>query len=524
MAAPVRALNCVLLGLIAVAASGAPSADQERKDPGTTAPLPPKEARRAFEKAGAALKAKRADEAVRDYEQAVAVFPGYAEAWYELGKLRLDSGQPDAARYAFETAIQADAKYVGAYMMLATLEYGARHWKQLVEVTDKLLRLDAIDFPQAWLLNALGNYNDRNLEAAEKSAREAERLDTRQRFPETRRLLGLILAQRGDFAGEAGEYREYLKVAPAGPEAQTVRAKLAEAVERTGNAADPESGPTFRTETSLAVVRFQVRQNKGKPIHNLLPEDIEVREDGVPQKIAVFEGGSVSSHTVPVEISLLFDCSSSVERIAVTSPSVFRENLLDEFPNTAIAIYGFSDDLARLARPTRDAGVLKRAMDLVASIPKRDTPLFGSIADTIRDAATTGANVIRMVVIFSDGESASMGDEGRADEVTRAARESGTTIFPVMLNKSAALSMDSADSIHDFMSLAPATGGREFEGFMGTDVLPSVLKALASEVRSEYIAGFYVPVSGWQKPRQIEVVLRSKDRGRLYGGSRILVH
>lgn len=152
-----------------------------------------------------------------------------------------------------------------------------------------------------------------------------------------------------------------------------------------------------------------------------------------------------------------------------------------------------------------------------------DTPLFGSIADTVRDAATTGANVIRMLVIFSDGESASFGDDNRAGEAIRVAGESGTMLFPVMLSKSS-LSMDAVNSIHDFMGLASATGGKEFQGLMGADVLPTVLKSVAGEIRAEYIAGFYVPVTGQQKRHQIQVVVRSKDQGKLYGGSRILIH
>src|ERR1700678_2044007 len=112
---------------------------------------------------------------------------------------------------------------------------------------------------------------------------------------------------------------------------------------------------------------------------------------------------SAANPPLPVEISLLFDCSASVERIAAMSSRVFRDNLLDEFPNASIAIYGFSDNLVRFARPTRDSAALKKAMDLVAAIPKGDTPLFGSIADTVRDAATTGANVVRMLVVFSHG-------------------------------------------------------------------------------------------------------------------------
>jgi len=519
-----RLLTFGFLGLVALVSAGYATADQDTRDSGIVPAPPPKEARRAFEKAAAAAKARRAAEAIHGYEQAVTLFPGYAEAWCELGKLRLEEKQLDTARDAFEAAIRADPKYVDAYMPLATLENAAGHWKQLVADTDGLLRLNAIDFPQAWLLNAVGHYNGHDLEAAEKSAREAARLDPNQKFPETLRVLGLILAQRGDFAGEAEQFRKYLSAAPSGPEAEAVRAKLTEAEKRAGNTA-PESGPTFRTETSLAVVRFQVRPKKGEPIRNLLSGDIEVREDGVAQKIALFEGGRANPRTVPVEISLLFDCSASVDRIAALNARVFRENLLDEFPNASIAIYGFSDNLVRFTKPTRNADALKRALDRVASIPQRDTPLFGSIADTVRDAAATGVNVVRMVVIFSDGVSEWPGDGGRSGEAARVAEESGAALFPVILDKSAAAnSTDSAGSIHDFMNLASATGGRGFQGFMGTDVLPIILKAVASEIRCDYVAGFYLPASGQRKSHKIEVVLRSKDSGQLYGGSRLLVH
>src|SRR5580700_6315277 len=130
---PMRRRILALLSVLALVASG------------QAPPTPPKEARRAFDKAAAALKAKRTDEAIRDYEQAVTLFPAYAEAWYELGNVRVDQRQPDAARSAFESAIHADPKYADAYMALAMVEQTARRWKQLVAVTDELLRINPID-------------------------------------------------------------------------------------------------------------------------------------------------------------------------------------------------------------------------------------------------------------------------------------------------------------------------------------------------------------------------------------------
>ena len=487
-------------------------------------PAPPREALLAFAKGVAAGKAGRDDEALRNLEQAVALFPPYAEAWYQLGKLRLAHKDTTGAKAAFQAAIRADPKYLDPYKPLVTMEQEAGNWKELVDLTGRFLKLDAVDYPLTWLLNAVGNYNLHNLEAAEKSAREAERLDTRQHLPEAWRMLGLILEQRGDFPGAVEQYRTYLKLVPSGTYSDSVRERLAEAEKHAGKASIPDSGLTFRSETNLAVVRFQVHPNKGGPARNLTAEDIEIREDGVAQQVALFEGGPSNTRTIPVEVSLLFDCSGSVERIAALSAGVFRESILDEYPNVSLAVYGFSDNLVRFATPTREPGALKKALDLVASIPKRDTPLFGSIADTTRDAAATGANVIRMVVVFSDGESSTPGDESRADDAVRAARESGAAIFPVLLDKPGGSPMSSLDSIHEFMSLAGATGGREFKGFMGTDVLPSVLKAVSAEIRQDYIAGFYVPASSGKKRHQVEVALHSKNLGKLSGGTRAIVY
>jgi tetratricopeptide (TPR) repeat protein len=107
--------------------------------PGTAQPVAPKEARRALEKAADELKAGRPDEALRDYQQAVAIFPGYAEAWCEMGKLLFERNQPDNARNALEASIQADPKYAAPYLVLAAIENAGRRWPQLIDLTNRLL-------------------------------------------------------------------------------------------------------------------------------------------------------------------------------------------------------------------------------------------------------------------------------------------------------------------------------------------------------------------------------------------------
>ncbi len=445
-----------------------------------------------------------------------------AEAWYETGKQLFEHNQPDAASRALESSIQADPKFAAPYLVLAAIENAQRRWPQLIDLTNRLLQFDSIDYPFAWLLNAVGYYNTHNLAAAEKSAREAQRIDSERRFPDTSRILGLILSQRGDFSDAAEQFRAYLKSVPSAPDTEAVRARLTDAEKRAeSSAADPDATPTFSSSVNLAVVRFQFVPRKGDPPRQLHREDVEMRENGVVQPVAIFAPLGAAAVSVPVEITLLFDCSASVDHIGVLNPNTFRENLLDPFPNVAVAVYGFSDSLVRFATPTRDPVTLKDAMDRVATIPARGTPLFSSIAAVVENAGATGPNVVRMLVIFSDGESESPGDELRAGEASRAAEKSGTALFPVILNKpGASASMSSIDSVSDFAKLASDTGGHVLQGFMGEDVLTSILKALAHEIQQDYVAGFYMDPSRKPKSRQVKIVLAPGVRGKVYGGAR----
>jgi hypothetical protein len=79
-------------------------------------------------------------------------------------------------------------------------------------------------------------------------------------------------------------------------------------------------------------------------------------------------------------------------------------------------------------------------------------------------------------------------------------------------------------SIGSFMTLASATGGEAFDAVGTKDVLPTILKSVANHVRYDYVAGFYPASSGGRKRHKIEVILRSKNRGEIVGGSRALVH
>jgi tetratricopeptide (TPR) repeat protein len=188
----------------------------------------PKDAKKAYDKGREALKKNKVTDAEKELQKAVAAYPKYAIAWYELGRAQEAQNRVEDARKSYEQALAADAKYINPYLQLAGLSARDKKWQDVADTTARVIRLDPFDFPQAYFYNSVANYNLGKLDAAEKSAREAQKLDTQHRYPRISQLLGLILADRKDYVAAAQNMRDYLKFAPGAQDAATVRGQLTE--------------------------------------------------------------------------------------------------------------------------------------------------------------------------------------------------------------------------------------------------------------------------------------------------------
>ncbi len=199
----------------------------------------PKKARDDYESGLKAMRAGKMEAAAKQLERAIAAYPAYANAWLELGRARQQLGTAPAAREAWKKAIELDAKLTGAYVELG-LDAGLSHeWKAATQYLDKGLRLDPVDHPEAWFGDAVAHYYLGEYDDAEKSAREAVRLDPKGRNPRAGYVLGMVLAHKGDREGAAAELRRYLKAAPEAPDAGLVKAQLAQIEKGAANQAKP---------------------------------------------------------------------------------------------------------------------------------------------------------------------------------------------------------------------------------------------------------------------------------------------
>jgi len=188
----------------------------------------PKEARRAYQRALQDLRKNKPAEAGKELRKAADIYPRYAAAWYELGRIQAQNDDPVQARKSFANAVVADGKFISPYLGLAELEAQAENWAALADTTSRLLKLDAVDYPMAYFYSATANLNLGQIDAAEASARAGEKLDAPHRYPKLEQLLATVLAWQKDYAGAAAHLRSYLVLAPDAEDAARMKHRLLE--------------------------------------------------------------------------------------------------------------------------------------------------------------------------------------------------------------------------------------------------------------------------------------------------------
>ena len=326
----------------------------------------------------------------------------------------------------------------------------------------------------------------------------------------------------------------------------------------------------FRTGSSLALVAFHVVQHNRYAM-DIRPGDIELLEDGQPRKITLFEGGA-TKRQVPVEMAMVFDISGSVMQAGLLDPLVYKSTMLDGLGGAKLAVYGFDASLERFCRPTREFNELKDCLDRVMNYHSGSKPrpeviglqlpakrksdsrggtwLYESVLAAAKDMAAGGGNATRLMLVFSDGfPSTTTGPEDIRPELN----ELGIAVYPVALghqglverskairdsgyNGTAVLSEEARNNLRriqaqelqimEFTSLGELTGARSFDPpVINLLMLQNILGFMVGQVECEYVVGFS-PDSSSSPPmkHRLEVRLHSKEIGKLFGGTRTIVH
>jgi tetratricopeptide (TPR) repeat protein len=204
-----------------------------------TSALAPKDGRKAFER-GLEFESKgKLDEAKAEFEKAVMVYPRYAAAWFELGKLDEQAKNVDAARGRYQHSLEADSKYVQPLERLSMLAFQDQDWQNVQDLSAKLLSLDPLNYPLIYYLNGVANFQLKRFDPAEKSIREAIRLDPANKNARSHYVLGLLLAQKHDYAASLESLRAFLTASPQAADAGAIREQVA-GIEAAAKAAEQQ--------------------------------------------------------------------------------------------------------------------------------------------------------------------------------------------------------------------------------------------------------------------------------------------
>jgi tetratricopeptide (TPR) repeat protein len=225
-----------------------PLANVDGKTFSMTSQLAPKDAKKAYDKGLDLMRKKKPAEAQKEFEKATAAYPKYSIAWHELGRAHELGKNAEEAKKAYQQALAADSRFVKPYLQLAGIAIGEQNWKDVADTTDRLIRLNPIDYPQAYFFNSVANYNLQKYDEAEKSAREAVKRDERHQWPRAQYLLGILLAMKDDYGQAADNIKGYLKFAGDAPDNDQIKKQLADIEKRLSASTASEQPQAATTE------------------------------------------------------------------------------------------------------------------------------------------------------------------------------------------------------------------------------------------------------------------------------------
>lgn len=248
-----------------------------------------------------------------------------------------------------------------------------------------------------------------------------------------------------------------------------------------------EAQPEFRVTVNMVQLNVAVTDNKGNYVTSLRPQDFEITEDKIPEKIAIFgEGdspvrrvedvasaagdildppreefkdlpntgsvGSLTSSLAGSNVFVLFDTSNYMYR-----GFVFAQDAIADFVRSLenvnrVSFYSYSRDLSRSASLTSDRGEVLRAVR--TTVAGDDAALYNCLLLTVKDASQyTGRKVI---VVFSNGpDNASVVPP---EDVAELAQSSGIVIYMVSTRQTQLDPVSTAV----FERMTAATGGKAY--------------------------------------------------------------
>lgn len=242
--------------------------------------------------------------------------------------------------------------------------------------------------------------------------------------------------------------------------------------------------PTFRENVHLVRVLATVKDASGALVGSMEKGDFQVRDNGVPQEIAVFERQTEQ----PLSVAVLIDASASTAidlKYETESVTRFVKALVRSGnPDDSASLYSFNWEVVQQTGFTRNPGTIEKRLRELRNTG--GTAMYDAILLASRDMEDRQGRKV-LVIVTDGGDTVSHASFERA---AQAAQLADAVIFPVLvvpISNNAGRNIGGENAL---TTLAERTGGRVFAPTIGKE-MDQAFDGILRDLRTQYLLGFY---------------------------------
>lgn len=283
---------------------------------------------------------------------------------------------------------------------------------------------------------------------------------------------------------------------------------------------------TFRAQSEVVQIFFNVKDKKGALIPNLPQDNFEILEDGKPQTIKYFSPQS----NLPLTLGILIDSSASQMNVLGMEQEVGGAFLNDVMTDKDVAfvidfnirvslLQDFTSSVRRLKAALNSVKIDSGGQGAVSGIPGMGggpVPTHGTPKGTLLyDAVYLGAHDQmgqqvdrKAMILLTDGED--QGSDYKIRDAIAAAQKSDTIVYVLLCADRGFYGFGGYGGDSDMKKLTEATGGRVIEVGNKMAKLKAAFDQIAQEMRSQYYIG-YIPTNTSKDGGFRKVEIKSKE-------------
>ena len=247
---------------------------------------------------------------------------------------------------------------------------------------------------------------------------------------------------------------------------------------------EPNQKDRIRVSVNLVNVLVSVLDDNNRPAPDLPVEAFQVFEEGVQQKIEVFE----SETKLPLDIALMIDASLSAHK-EISFEQQAAAHFIGQVlrPEDHLSVFAFDENVRQI--PPGFSDNVKVLQSAVQKIPD-------GAGTSIYDALLLGSNALehrneerrRVIILVTDGgETTSRSD---FEAARKAAVRANTLLYSIIVRPVKSESGRNTAGEHAIETITDTTGGAIFFPDTAQD-LDIIFDRIDRELRTQYRLGYY---------------------------------